>query len=437
MKKILQGILYILSRATLRRYHPTVIAITGNVGKTSAREATYAVLKHRFSVRTGIFNYNNEIGVPLTILNLPHYSKNIFGWIAGFVRALKNIIIFDKTYPKFLLLEMGADRPGDIAYLASLTSPFIGVITAIGEIPVHVEFFSGPKALADEKSNLIKVLPFNGYAIVNADDEALLDAGEKTAAHFLTFGFDEHASGRISNLELTSAYDSSLQREVPNGIRFTFSHEGIEFPLALTGAFGKPQAYAAAVAAMIGLKLHMQPLEIQKALEWYIPSPGRLRLIRSIKNSFVLDDTYNSSPAALHAALETLRDLPGKRKIAVIGDMLELGDYSEAAHRIAGDQAAECADLLITVGPRAKFIAEEAKGGLENKKALNADQVFSFDTALEAGRALDPLIQPGDLILVKGSQGMRMERVVEEVMAEPMKAPELLVRQSEYWKKKA
>ncbi|MBI3631129.1 MAG: hypothetical protein HY221_02220 [Candidatus Sungbacteria bacterium] len=152
--------------------------------------------------------------------------------------------------------------------------------------------------------------------------------------------------------------------------------------------------------------------------------------MRGIKHSFILDDTYNASPESMRAALETLQALPGRRKVAVLGDMLELGTYTEGAHRAIGDTAAKFADMLFCVGARAKFIADEAI-----LRGLDREKVFYFDDSPAAGRALDPVIREGDLILVKGSQGMRMERVVEEIIADPQRAEELLVRQEAYWRR--
>lgn len=436
MKKLLEKILGLLARAVLWRYKPIVIGITGSVGKTSAKEAIFAVLQFK-NTRKSESNYNNEIGVPLTILGIPHYGKNIFLWLLAFVQCVWRILVRGSSYPRILILEMGADHPGDILYLARLTSPAIGIITSVGEIPVHVEFFSGPEDVAREKAELIRFLPTDGLALLNVDDDVLTDIKRETKARVQTFGFDEHADIRIGTIQLATFYDGAFGSEIPEGIIFTLATINERVSVKLKNAFGKPQAYAAASAALVGLHFGMTLPEIVKALELYVPPPGRLRLLKGIKKSWILDDSYNSSPQALHSALDTLRDLPGQRKIAVLGDMLELGEYTEAAHRTAGDMVAQIADILITVGPRAKFIAEEAQsGGLENTKVLQPNQVHSFDVVSEALPILDGIIREGDLILIKGSQAIRMEKITEEIMAEPERASELLVRQSEYWKNK-
>jgi UDP-N-acetylmuramyl pentapeptide synthase len=198
----------------------------------------------------------------------------------------------------------------------------------------------------------------------------------------------------------------------------------------LSGVFGKTQSYAAAAAALAGLIFGMNLVKISEALTHYRAPAGRLRIIPGIKGSTIIDDTYNSSPTACHEALDVLRRLKAKRKIAVLGDMLELGRYTMAAHHEVGRLAAKVVDLLITVGLRAKFIAEGAiEAGMAKKS------VVSFQSVREAGLFLQEKIRENDLILVKGSQGVRMERIVLEVMAEPQNAAELLVRQSPAWQK--
>ncbi|MEK7636103.1 MAG: cyanophycin synthetase, partial [Patescibacteria group bacterium] len=235
----------------------------------------------------------------------------------------------------------------------------------------------------------------------------------------------------------STEYSQGLHSEIPDGSIITIQNEGIKTRIKLYGTFGKPSAYAVASAFLVGLQFKLTANEIGRALEHYSAPSGRMKLIGGIKGSLILDDTYNSSPVALHEALVTLHELPAKRKIAVLGDMLELGKFSEEAHRVAGNEVAKIADMLITVGSHARFIADEAlSGGIKNAKVLPREVVHTFRTSDEAGKFLDPIIREGDLILVKGSQGIRMERVVEEIMAEPEKATELLVRQSAYWKNK-
>lgn len=436
MKTILQNILAVLARLTIGRFKPMVIGITGSVGKTSVKEAVFAVLKKKYLVRRSEKNYNNEVGLPLTILGIPHHGKNIFLWCLAFCRTLGELLLPRASYPEILVLEYGVDKPGDMDYLLSIVRPSIAVVTALSDIPVHVEFFKDPEEVFREKAKLVSSLPQSGRAILNHDDYAVYSMGEKTRAGILTFGFEEHADVIISNYELRLRPDATREGPIPEGISFKIEYKGSVVPFRLRETFGRPQALSAAAATAVGIAMNMNLVEIAEAMRDYRTPPGRLRLLEGIKHTYILDDTYNASPEAVRSALDTLKSLPGRRKIAVLGDMLELGTYTEAAHRAIGDEASGFVDFLFTVGARAKFIAEEATGrGIEkNARVLSRAQVLSFDNAQEAGRSLEPLLRSGDLVLVKGSQGMRMEKAVEEIMANPERASELLTRQDEYWK---
>ncbi|MBI2637445.1 MAG: hypothetical protein HYW88_00965 [Candidatus Sungbacteria bacterium] len=288
-----------------------------------------------------------------------------------------------------------------------------------------------------EKSKLVESLRFTGNAVLNADDMTVLDMKRRTKAKTITFGFDEYADLRISNYELRLKHISA-GNTIPEGIAFKITYRGKVIPIRLNDCFGKPQAYAAAAASAVGIILNMNLIEISEALLGYEPPPGRLRLIPGNKGTYILDDTYNASPQAMHEAIDALKSIPATRRITVIGDMLEIGKFTEHAHRAVGERIASFVDILITVGPRSKFIAEEAtlRGINKNERLLPQDSVFSFDDSISAGKKLDEIIKPGDLILVKGSQSMRMEKVVLEIMAHPGNAGQLLARQDEYWTKK-
>ncbi|MEK7123582.1 MAG: Mur ligase family protein [Patescibacteria group bacterium] len=438
MNFILRYILKLFAKAVIWKYQPTVVGITGNVGKSSSKEAIFAVVNSRFSAgggsavggkaRRNLKNYNNEIGLPLAILGEESAGKNIFKWLAIFLRASR-LLAFRLSYPEILILEMGADKPGDIGYLLSIVRPKIGVVTAIGEIPAHVEFFAGPEELALEKSKLAAALPADGFAILNFDDDTVLAMKNKTKAHPLTFGLGEGASVRATDIHLSFRREDG---EPSGGLSFKVSHKGSIVPVRLANVFGKHQIYAALAALAVGSALNMNLVEISQALAGYKSPPGRLNLLKGIKNTVILDDTYNASPMAARAALETLGEISLEsqaRKIAVLGDMLEIGKYTIGAHQEIGRIARKIADVIFTVGPRAKFIAEEAE-----ELGFPKDKIFRFDDSAAAGKELQKILQEGDLILVKGSQSMRMEKIVEEIMAEPLRAKELLARQGEEWK---
>ena len=401
MKSILQFILKILSKLTLWRYKPDVISITGSVGKTSAKEAIYAVLGSYYSVRRSTKNYNNEIGVPITVIGVESAGSSFFGWLAVFLKAFKNFIIKEKNYPEILIIEMGADRPGDIEYLVKFIKSKTAVITAIGEIPVHVEFFSGPLSVAREKSKLVEGLSAGEYAVLNYDDEVVREMGDKIKAHVISYGFGEGADVRGEGISISLG-----------GTNFKVDCRGSFIPVKIPSAFGKGQVYSALAAISVGLVYKLNLVEISEALMKYKSPQGRLNLIRGVKNTIIINDTYNASPASMKEAIETLDALPAKRKVAVLGDMLEIGRFTEAAHRAVGELVIKTADLLFAVGERAKFISDEAKS-----MGFSEERIFEFCESAEAGVILQEKIKEGDLILIKGSRAMKMEKIVEEISA--------------------
>ena len=430
IQKILEKKLYFLSRLILKKYQPKIIGITGSVGKTSAKEAVYCVLKEKYRTRRNIKNYNNEIGVPLTIIGSESGKKNIFKWIGVCLKALQLYLFKSKKYPEILILEMGADKPGDISYLVKLAPCDIGIVTAIGDqAPVHMEFFSDINELIKEKQNIIAHLEKDNWAIVNQDDERVRGMKGSTKAKTLSFGLDKDSQIKAIEIKITK---DPKQEKI--GLGFKLQYKGSIVPVFLKGVLGKHQIYAALIGSAAGVALDMNLVDIANRLRSFKPLPGRMNLIAGVKNTVIIDDSYNSSPAACLAALEVLEKIdlePGKKKFAVLGDMAELGEYTEESHLKVGYRAAEIADVIVTVGEKAKMISQAAK-----KAGLSEDRVFEFATSDRAGRFLQDRIGSGDQLLVKGSQSVRMEKIVKELMAEPLRAKELLVRQGKDWAKR-
>jgi UDP-N-acetylmuramoyl-tripeptide--D-alanyl-D-alanine ligase len=425
LRKILQKILKILSILVLRKYKPVVIAVTGSVGKTSTKEAIYHVLKSHWGehrVRRNERNYNNEIGVPLTIFGLETGGRSIFKWFIRFIKVIW-MIIFKVSYPQFLIIEMGADRPGDIRYLVDFVHPKIGVITTLGEIPVHVEFFASPQQVGQEKKKLVSCLKEDEIAILNYDDKDVRQMGGDIKAKVLTFGLREKADIRATNYDLSTTLEASE-------LNFKLEFKGSSVPIELKDVLGFQHVYCALAAAAVGTVFNMNLVEIAEALKEFKPLPGRMRLIKGIKNTLIIDDTYNAALLSTEAALDSLSIFEENRKIVALGDMLEIGQYAPEAHQRIGKKAAEIADLIFTIGIRAKFIASSAiKNGFPKNK------VFSFDKSDQAGKIIQDKLEQGDVVLVKGSQSIRMEKIVKEIMVEPEKAKKLLVRQDKFWLK--
>ena len=422
MRRILQFILKILAKIVLWRYQPEIIGVTGSVGKTSTKEAIYQVLKKQFRVRRNIGNYNNELGVPLTILGLETAGHSLTAWLKNFFKV-GAVIFCGKNYPEILVLEMAVDRPGDMRYLLDFIPVKVGVITAIGQFPVHIEFFPEREKLIKEKSLLVKALSKNSLAVLNYDDLSVRMIGDELSkdASVINYGIGQGADLKIMNYELVI---KDLKKG-DFGVNFKLEYQGSFVPIRLNKVLGKQQAYAVAAAAAVGLNFGLNLVKISAALKKYRSLPGRTKLIKGIKNSWIIDDSYNSSPLAVSAALEILKEFHG-RKIAVLGDMLELGENTETCHRQIGMEAASVVDLLFTVGARARFIADEAaqpKQGI----GIAKEKIFKFSRPEEAALALQKELLLGDIILVKGSRSIHLEKVVKEIMAKPEKADKQLV----------
>lgn len=424
--RILKKILRRLARLTIWRYRPGIIGVTGSVGKTSTKLAIKAVLERDRRVRVSFGNLNSDLGLPLTILGdwseedlalvsraAPESAATLRRagfWIKVIVGSLWGIVFSPSAeYPEILVLEYGADRPGDIKYLLSIARPNISVITAIGEVPVHVEFYAGPDEVAREKGRLIEYLPVGGFAILNEDDSAVMNLQSRTRARVMTFGFDRGSEVRISRFE------NKVRDDRPVGISFKLEHGSAIVPVRIDNAFGRAHAYAAGAAAAVGLVFGMNLVTISEALARYAPPESRMQLVPGIKYTSIIDDSYNASLIAMRSALETLAALPAKRRVAVLGDMLEIGKYTPEAHEAVGRIAAKSADALFTVGPRAKFIAEAARAA-----GMKRTAILSFDTAEEARKPVQDFIKKGDLILVKASHSMELNKIVDEIREVPI-----------------
>jgi UDP-N-acetylmuramoyl-tripeptide--D-alanyl-D-alanine ligase len=414
--------LRLLAQLTIWRYRPGIVGVTGSVGKTSTKLAIAATLSASRRVRVSAGNLNNDFGLLLTILgdwsarelalvsrDTPPGSvqlRKLFFWIKVVFAGAWRVIAKEENYPDILVLEYGADRPGDIKYLLKIARPNVSVITAVGDIPVHVEYYGGPDDVAREKGRLIECLPVHGFAVLNYDDETVMNLEPRTRARVVTYGFQKGAEVHISRFE------NRVEDGAPAGIGFRLEHAGSSVPVRIAGALGRVQGYAGAAAASVGLIFGMNLVKVSEALARYAPADSRMKLLPGIKDTYLIDDSYNASPLSMHAALETLRDLPAKRRIAVLGDMLEIGKYAPEAHERVGRLAAKYADAIFTIGPRAKFIAEAGR-----EAGMKRSSIFSFDTADEAGRPLQDFMRKGDLVLVKGSHAMELYKIVEEVKA--------------------
>ena len=407
----------------LKKYKPKIIAVTVNVGKTSTKDAIYTALCEPLSIRKNQKSFNSEIGVPLTVLGLENAWGNPLRWIENILMGAW-LCVWPEVYPKWLVLEIGADHPGDIESITKWIIPDIAVVTRIPEVPVHVEYFKDAEAMLEEKAFLLKALREDGVAILNADDERVLSLGKYVKGSVIHYGMKNPA--KITG----DSYELMYEGDELAGVQFRILYDSNIIPVILKGVVGAQHVYPVLASAAVGLSLNLPLVKLTESFLKHEYPHGRMNIIKGIKNTVIIDDTYNSSPVALEYALLTLKDVKAKgRKIAVLGDMLELGSHSVNAHKEAGKLVAECADVLLTVGVRARDFKDSAI-----KAGMSPNSAWSFSSSLEAGNYLKDFVREGDVILAKGSQGMRMEKAAALLIEDQENIKNILVRQEKEWK---
>ena len=363
----------------LATYHrglftPTVIGITGSVGKTSTKEVTAAVLRRRYRTLKNPRSYNTEATLPISVMHLT---------------ADHEVAIF----------EMGTYGPGEITLLAGIARPHIGIVTNVG--PSHLGRMGSMEVIAQAKSELVRALPANGRAILNIDDPRVRPMAEVTAARPFFYGLDPAAD----------LWADQIESRGLKGISFRAHHAGEAVTLNLP-LIGRHSVHTALAATAAGLLLDLGWDAIVDGLR---DSSAHLRLLAvpGYGGATLIDDTYNATSVSSLAALNLLDELDGRR-IAVFGDMFELGSYEEKEHRLVGKRAAEVVDELLTVGQRARWIADEAAAS-----GLAVEHIHVLDSNEQAIDLLRSIMQPGDYVLVKGSRGMAMEGIVAALQRPP------------------
>ena len=423
IKVPITALLASLSRGILEKYKPLIIMVTGSVGKTSTKDAIAAALSNEYYLRASEKSYNSEFGVPLTVIGSKNPWESPSAWLKVVGDALL-LLMFPAHYPKLLVLEVGADRPGDLDKILKVATPDVVVVTRLPEVPVHVEAYASPQAVRDEEFTPAYALAAGAPLILSSDDEYANAMATRLSAQITTFGMKEGATVHIENPELV------VVEGKPQGMRAAVTISGEKHMLVVQGAIGKAQMFAPAAAIATATALGLTPQQALKGLESYVSPPGRARIFEGKNGSILIDDSYNASPAAVEEGLSALALLPAKRRIAVLGDMLELGRYSAEQHERIGEIAAKCVDMIVSVGPRARHITEAACAG-----NFDETRCMHFDTSVEASAHLAELVREGDVLLIKGSQSIRVERIVEALLADPQDMSKL-VRQEKEWKKK-
>ena len=432
MKKLLRPvvvfILALLARAVLRRYAPRIVMVTGSVGKTSTKDAVAAALSARFYVRKNEKSFNSEFGVPFTIFGVENPWTNSLAWLSVVKSALA-LLLLPNHYPNLLVLEVGADKQGDLSRILRIATPDAVVVTRLPEIPVHVEAYASPEAVREEEFSPAYALPAGAPLIVPFDDSYALANAKRVPACVISYGVSEGATVRIQH---TGFYENEGKIR---GMQAAISMNGEEGTYVVRGSVGRTQLLPLAAALAVAKAFAFSPAEARAALEQYEAPPGRGRLFAGKNGSIIIDDSYNSSPAAVEEALATLSAFPhAKRRIAVLGDMLELGRYSVTEHERLAALTGVSADVIATVGIRARAFAPVLSGAHASREH-SRDTVLMFDNSRAAAAALPDFVREGDVILVKGSQSIRTECIVEALLADHADAAKL-VRQEKKWKQK-
>jgi UDP-N-acetylmuramoyl-tripeptide--D-alanyl-D-alanine ligase len=365
--------LHALAAAWRTRFELLVVGVTGSIAKTSTKEAIAAVLSQRFRTLKSEGNQNNEIGLPLTVLRMgPQHEAAV--------------------------LEMGMYVGGEIADLARIGRPRIGVVTAVQ--PVHLSRIGSIEAVERAKGELVEALPpaeHGGVAVLNADDERVRRMAARTRAAVLTYGFAPDAD--VTALDIASAGADGMQFR----LRTSAGDRAVTIP-----ALGRLSVHNALAAAAVGLAAGLSLDQLAAGLASGWASPHRTELIRA-GGVTIVDDSYNASPGSVTAALELLAGLPGRR-IAVLGEMLELGEGHEAGHRAVGEAAADVVDQLVVIGAGASGIADGARAA-----GLPADSLIEAPDRESALAAVLAAHRRGDVILVKASRGIELDRLVDDL----------------------
>lgn len=370
-----------LGRWYKRRIDPVTVAVTGSNGKTTTKEMVASILEEVGPTHRSSGNYNTEIGLPLTLLELGSDHR-------------------------FLVVEMGMRGVGQIRRLARLAEPRVGIVTNVG--PVHLELLGSLEAIARAKQELVEELPAGGVAVLNGDDPRVASMAQAArGAAIVFFGLSQGCEVRAEDIDFKDGRRCEYRLVWSKGS----STDSVPVTLALPGRAAVWNSLAAAAAALVlGVPIEV----VARGLSRVVPPQQRLNIVDVASGLTFIEDVYNASPASMRIALETLTQVagPGRRRVAVLGEMKELGPLGEEAHRELGQEVAACqVELLITVGELARLIGEEAR-----RKRPGLEWIHYRDSQETAGE-VPQMVRPGDVVLVKGSRALALETVVAALHA--------------------
>ncbi len=447
MKKFIRGrvvsILSNLSRRTLQKHNPIIIAITGNIGKTTTKDYVYSFLRSKAIdgddnfVRASKKSENSEFGVNLTILGEKNAWNSPLKWMKIIFKNFLKLFTSVK-YPEILVLEIGADKPGDIKYLTSIVKPDMVVLTAFQESPTHGEFFESIEQHINEKKLLVERMKKDGVIVYNSDDNIMTkiarEKKEKTPKVEI-FSFGQNPDSNVVILENTNLYNEQaeiLGTKIKFGINFANSFS--EFEIRILGVVGVAHAYSLAAAICVSILNGFEKQDILNAIKNFernfVLPKSRMRILQGINDSKIIDDTYNSSPKAAMNAIETVSKILNKgKKIAIFGHMAELGKKTKEEHFKVGQELAKYFDAIIFSGKYNQYFLE----GVRESK-FDLAKVFLADDSDQVLEILrnNNLVKENDLVLVKGSQSARLEKVVVDLFVNPRDRVEVC-RQDKEW----
>lgn len=403
-KKISKFVLLFLSRLVLLKYQPLVIGVTGSLGKTTATRFIASLLKKRINLVETEYEFATCLTTPLTILRVkkPKKSKQIFYLLPFFAIKTLKLLLFKTNYPECFILELRSDvRAGQsMKSLIKSIRPKIGIITAIQ--PVHLTYFKNTNHIVKAKRALIELLPKNGLALLNYDDPLVRKMAPFSRAPILFYGLSPRADIKAENIELNS-----------RGLNFEIHYQEKIIPIRAPFLFNRAHLYPLLIAAATAIRCFgFKTKDIALWAKKLKPVQGRGDLVPGIKKTILINDAFNATPRSVLFAIEGLMAaFKNRRRIAVLGDMLQMENQAEKGHRQIGRKIAqEKPDILVVVGEKALVIAQEAE-----RLDYSSKNIFRAKNYQKAAVLLRKIIKQGDVILFKGSHAMRLYKIIDEL----------------------
>lgn len=418
------NILEKIAAALINKYNPIVVCITGSVGKTSTKDAIATALAGPFSIRKTPKNLNNEFGVPISIIGGFKFREGFWALLDIVLHGLRQLF-FSKNFPSILVIEVGAGKVNEIKKVSQWLAPSILVVTTLPDNPSHLGVFGSKEMVIQEKRYLANAM--------NEKGKLLLDKRENNAKLYIQdfkgIIIDCDIKHITNSSEYSISYHKSNGFKIPFGMDLALNVKDDEYiQLSFIGFLGTQNIRALSLAYLVAKELGYTEETIASNLQKYIPEAGRLRILPGkLPDTVIIDDSFNSSPIAVENSLRNFIDIEinnEQRKIAVLGDMFNLGDESENIHKITASEEVAKVDVLITVGS----LSEVWQTYNSNRLSLNKH----FLNSTNAAKYIDTFLRGGDLVLFKGGHLVRLEKAVKLLS---LSAEKDLVRQEEYWQK--